>query len=186
MNNMAPKNANYIVWIDMEMTGLEVDKDHILEIACIITDNKLNIISEELNIVIHQSDEILENMNEWCKENHKRTGLIESSRSSTVSLEEAEKTVLDFLKKYIQERTCPLAGNSIYMDRFFLYKHMPLINNFLHYKIIDVSTVKELTRRWNPNVHNSAPKKKLNHRALDDIKESITELRHYKNHLFKL
>ncbi|XP_012540170.1 probable oligoribonuclease [Monomorium pharaonis] len=187
MNKMPRTNTNsYIVWIDLEMTGLDVDKDHILEIACLVTDKNLKIVSEELNIVIHQSDTVLENMNEWCKENHKKTGLTESSRSSTVSLEEAEKTVLDFLKKYIHERSCPLAGSSIYMDRFFLYKYMPLVNNYLHYRIIDASTVKEIARRWNSNVYNSAPKKKLNHRALDDIKESINELRYYRNHLFKL
>ncbi|KYN09727.1 putative oligoribonuclease [Trachymyrmex cornetzi] len=182
---MAPKNTNYIVWIDMEMTGLDVDKDHILEIACVVTDKKLNIVSEELNIVIHQSDAILENMNDWCKETHTKTGLVENSRSSTISLEEAEKTVLDFLKKHIHERSCPLAGSSVYMDRFFLYKNMPLVNNYLHYRIIDVSTIKEIARRWNPNVYNSMPKKRVNHRALDDIKESINELKHYKKHFFK-
>ncbi|XP_071575025.1 oligoribonuclease-like isoform X2 [Temnothorax nylanderi] len=185
-DKMTSKNTNYIVWMDLEMTGLEVDKHHILEIACIVTDKKLKIVSEELNIVIHQPDTILENMNEWCKENHTKTGLIENSRSSTVSLEEAEKTVLDLLKKYIPQGSCPLAGNSVYIDRLFLHKYMPLVNNYLHYRIIDVSTIKEIARRWNPNVYNSAPKKKLNHRALDDIKESINELRHYKNHFFKM
>ncbi|TGZ46349.1 probable oligoribonuclease isoform X2 [Temnothorax longispinosus] len=183
---MTSKNTNYIVWMDLEMTGLEVDKHHILEIACIVTDKKLKIVSEELNIVIHQPDTILENMNEWCKENHTKTGLIENSRSSTVSLEEAEKTVLDLLKKHIPQGSCPLAGNSVYIDRLFLHKYMPLVNNYLHYRIIDVSTIKEIARRWNPNVYNSAPKKKLNHRALDDIKESINELRYYKNHFFKM
>ncbi|KYN01498.1 Oligoribonuclease, mitochondrial [Cyphomyrmex costatus] len=172
--------------IFLQMTGLDVDKDHILEIACIVTDKKLNIVSEELNIVVHQSDAVLENMNDWSKENHSKTGLTESSRLSTVSLEEAEKRVFDFLKKYVHEHSCPLAGSSVYMDRFFLYKYMPLVNNYLHYRIIDVATVKEIARRWNPNVYNSAPKKKLNHRALDDIKESIDELRHYKKHFFKL
>ncbi|XP_077275849.1 putative oligoribonuclease isoform X3 [Temnothorax americanus] len=102
-DKMTSKNTNYIVWIDLEMTGLEIDKHHILEIACIVTDKKLKIVSEELNIVIHQPDTILENMNEWCKENHPKTGLIENSRSSTVSLEEAEKTVLDLLKKHIPQ-----------------------------------------------------------------------------------
>ncbi|XP_011875424.1 PREDICTED: probable oligoribonuclease [Vollenhovia emeryi] len=183
---MAPKNPNYIVWIDLEMTGLEIDKHHILEIACVVTDKKLNTVSEELNIVIHQPDAVLENMNDWCKVNHTKSGLVESSRSSTVSLEEAEKTVLDLLKKHIQQGSCPLAGSSVYMDRLFLYKYMPLVNNYLHYRIIDVSTVKEIARRWNPSVYNSVPKKKLQHRALDDIKESINELRHYKKHFFKL
>ncbi|XP_011165727.1 probable oligoribonuclease [Solenopsis invicta] len=182
----ASRSDHYIVWIDLEMTGLDVDKDHILEIACLVTDKNLNVISEDLNIVIHQSDIILENMNDWCKENHTKTGLTQNSRSSTVSLEEAEKMVLNFLKKYTLERSCPLAGSSVYMDRFFLHKYMPLVNEYLHYRIIDVSTVKEIARRWNPGVLNSMPKKKLNHRALDDIKESINELRYYKKNFFKI
>ncbi|XP_011640860.1 probable oligoribonuclease isoform X1 [Pogonomyrmex barbatus] len=183
---MASRSNNYIVWIDMEMTGLEVDKDHILEIACIVTDEKLNIISEELNIVIHQSDIILENMNAWCKENHKKTGLIEKSRSSTITIEEAENIVLNFLKKYTEKDSCPLAGNTVYMDRLFLYKYMPSVNNYLHYRIIDVSTVKELVKRWNPDVYKSIPRKRLRHRALDDIRESIDELKYYKRHIFGL
>ncbi|KAL0132746.1 hypothetical protein PUN28_000466 [Cardiocondyla obscurior] len=176
---------SHIVWIDMEMTGLDVNVHHILEIACIITDKKLNVVSNELNIVIHQSDTILENMNDWCKVNHLKTGLIEESRSSKISLEEAEKMVLQLLKKHIPEKSCPLAGNSVYMDRFFLYKYMPLVNEYLHYRIIDVSTIKEIARRWNVYVHNSLPRKKLNHRALDDIKESINEMKHYKKTFFK-
>ncbi|XP_029681051.1 probable oligoribonuclease isoform X1 [Formica exsecta] len=177
-------NADHIVWIDMEMTGLDVEKDHILEIACVVTDKTLKIISEELNIIIHQSNIILDNMNTWCKRQHKKTGLTENSRSSTISLEDAEKMVLNFLQKYIPRGVCPLAGNTVYMDRFFLYKYMPLVNNFLHYRIIDVSAIKEVVRRWNPSVYDSVPKKELKHRALDDIKESIKELAYYQKYIF--
>lgn len=181
---MTLNGADLIVWIDMEMTGLDIEKDHILEIACIVTDESLKIISKELNIVIHQPSMILDNMNEWCKKNHKMTGLTEDSRSSTISLEKAEKMVLDFLQKYIPEGKCPLAGNTVYMDRLFLYKHMPLVDKYLHYRIIDVSSIKELVRRWKPGVYESIPRKMLKHRALDDIKESIKELNYYKAHIF--
>ncbi|GAB1864415.1 Oligoribonuclease, mitochondrial [Camponotus japonicus] len=178
--------ADHIVWIDMEMTGLDVEKDHILEIACIITDKTLKIISTELNIIIHQSNIILDNMNAWCKKQHKKTGLTENSRLSTISLKDAEKMVLNFLQEYIHPGVCPLAGNTVYMDRFFLYKYMPLVNNYLHYRIIDVSTIKEIVRRWNPNIYKSIPQKELKHRALDDIKESIKELTYYQKHIFEL
>ncbi|XP_014469112.1 PREDICTED: probable oligoribonuclease isoform X2 [Dinoponera quadriceps] len=172
-----------IIWMDLEMTGLDIEKDHILEIACIITDKTLRIISEELNIVIHQPDIILRNMNEWCMEHHKISGLVDDCRSSTISLKEAELKVLKFLEKYVPKGKCPLAGNTIYMDRLFLYKYMPLVHEYLHFRIIDVSSVKELYRRWDPSIHAAAPTKKLKHRALDDIKESIDELAHYKKHM---
>ncbi|XP_029156415.1 probable oligoribonuclease [Nylanderia fulva] len=179
-------NADHIVWIDMEMTGLDIEKDHILEIACIVTDKTLKVISEELNIIIHQSSTILDNMNAWSKKQHKISGLTEKSYLSTISLKDAEKMVLNFLQEYIPKGVCPLAGNSVYMDRFFLYKYMPLVNDYLHYRIIDVSTIKEIVRRWNPSVYKSVPKKELNHRALDDIKESIKELAHYQKYIFEL
>ncbi|XP_067210832.1 probable oligoribonuclease isoform X2 [Linepithema humile] len=183
---MTSNSNNHIVWIDMEMTGLDIEKHHILEIACVVTDMTLKIISEELNIIIHQSDTILNNMDSWSKEHHEKTGLTNESRLSTLSLEDAEKLVLKFLEKYIPKGVCPLAGNSVYMDRLFLYKYMPLINNYLHYRIIDVSTIKELTRRWNRSVYRSTPRKALKHRALDDIKESIAELAYYQTHIFNL
>ncbi|XP_032680035.1 probable oligoribonuclease [Odontomachus brunneus] len=177
---------DHIVWIDMEMTGLDIEKDHILEIACVVTDKSLQIISEELNIVIHQPDIILKNMNKWCMKNHKISGLVDDCRSSKISLQEAEKSVLHFLEKYVSKRTCPLAGNTVYMDRLFLWKYMPLVNEYLHYRIIDVSSLKELHRRWNPEVYTTVPTKMLKHRALDDIKESINELAHYKKHTFRV
>ncbi|KAL2742159.1 hypothetical protein V1477_009788 [Vespula maculifrons] len=175
---------NQIVWIDMEMTGLDIEICHILEISCVITDSDLKIINEPLNIVINQSDSILDNMNDWCKEHHKKTKLIEDVRNSKISLKDAEQTVLTFLKKYIPRGKCPLAGNSVYMDRLFLNKYMPLVNDYLHYRIIDVSTIKELARRWNPQIYNSIPPKTSKHRATSDIIESIQELIYYKNHIF--
>lgn len=143
-NREISNNVDHIVWIDMEMTGLDIEKDHILEIACIVTDNTLKIVSEELNIIIHQSSTILDNMNAWSKKQHNISGLTEKSYLSTISLKDAEKMLLNFLQEYIPKGVCPLAGNSVYMDRFFLYKYMPLVNDYLHYRIIDVSTIKEI------------------------------------------
>ncbi|RLU26097.1 hypothetical protein DMN91_002262 [Ooceraea biroi] len=179
-------SENNIAWIDMEMTGLDPLSDHVLEIACIITDEKLNIISDELNIVVHQPDTILSQMNEWCMKHHAKSGLIKDSRSSTVSIHEAGEKVYEFLKKYTPTHKCPLAGNTVYMDRLFLQKYMPQVNEHLHYRVIDVSSIKELAKRWKPDVYKSLPKKQLEHRALSDIKESISELTYYQKHLFML
>lgn len=171
-----------IVWLDMEMTGLDVNTCHILEIACLITDKNLNIVSEELNIVVHQPDDVLDNMNEWCLSTHKKTGLIDESKSSKIMLQDAEQLVLKYLDTYVEKGICPLAGNSVYVDRMFLYKHMPLVNDYLHYRIIDTSTIKELIMKWNLDVPPFPKQHK--HRALPDIVESIKELEHYKKHLF--
>ncbi|KAL2722731.1 hypothetical protein V1478_009594 [Vespula squamosa] len=175
---------NHIVWMDMEMTGLNIETCHILEISCLITDSDLKIINSPLNIVINQPDSILDNMNDWCKEHHKKTKLIEDVRNSKISLKDAEQTILKFLENYIPRGKCPLAGNSVYMDRLFLNKYMPLVNDYLHYRIIDVSSIKELARRWNPQIYNSIPPKTCKHRASSDIIESIQELVYYKNHIF--
>nr|XP_033328962.1 probable oligoribonuclease [Megalopta genalis]XP_033328963.1 probable oligoribonuclease [Megalopta genalis]XP_033328964.1 probable oligoribonuclease [Megalopta genalis] len=181
---MAGYEDTYIVWIDTELTGLDIEKDTILEIACLITNKDLNIISKEFNVIINQSDETLNTMNEWCIKHHAETGLTNDSRLSKISLKEAEKMLLDFLKTYILKGVCPLAGNTIYMDRMFLNKHMPLINAYLHYRIIDVSTIKELARRWCPATYQNVPNKQQCHRALADIRESIQELKYYKEHIF--
>ncbi|KAI4487644.1 hypothetical protein M0802_011957 [Mischocyttarus mexicanus] len=175
---------NPIVWIDMEMTGLDVETCHILEITCLITNSNLKIISDQLNIVVNQPDSILNTMNNWCKEHHSKSKLIDEVRNSKISLKDAEKTVLEFLKSYVPKGKCPLAGNSVYMDRLFLIKYMPLIHDYLHYRIIDVSSIKELARRWNSQIYNSASPKMLNHRATSDILESIKELDYYKNCIF--
>ncbi|CAK9806595.1 Probable oligoribonuclease [Anthophora quadrimaculata] len=177
-------NCSNIVWLDMEMTGLDISTSHILEVACLITDRNLKVISEDLNIVIHQSDEILDNMNDWCLINHKKTGLIDESRLSQITTNDAEEIVLKYLKRYTEEKACPLAGSSVYVDRMFLCKYMPLINNYLNYRIIDTSTIKELIKRWNTNV--PVLQKRHDHRALLDIKESIRELKCYKQYIFDL
>ncbi|XP_029178701.1 probable oligoribonuclease isoform X1 [Nylanderia fulva] len=178
------KNEKHIVWLDMEMTGLEVETCHILELACLITDEHLRPVSDCLNIIIHQSDEILENMSDWCKVQHKKTGLIEDCRSSKITLEEAQQKMLQYLENHVPKEVCPLAGNSVYMDRIFLRKYMPLIDNYLHYRIIDVSTIKELARRWQPSIDKAVPRKQYCHRAAVDIKDSLNELYYYREHLF--
>lgn len=181
-----PTNKNecndHIVWLDMEMTGINVNIQHILEIACVITDKNLQITSKNLNIVIHQPDEILNNMNDWCLLNHKKTGLIDESRSSKITIQDAEQAMLKFLKQHVGENLCPLAGNSVYMDRMFLDKYMPLVSAYLHYRIIDISTIKELFSRWCSNIPQF--RKESIHRALPDIKESIEELKYYKKYMF--
>ncbi|EAT39328.1 AAEL008865-PC [Aedes aegypti] len=181
---IVPSQHN-LVWIDLEMTGLEVEKDRILEIACVITNKNLEILERGPDIVIHEPEEVLNAMNEWCQTNHSKTGLIQAVRESKIDLQKAEQMVLDFVKKYCPEKACPLAGNTIYMDRMFLYRYMPQLNEYLHYRIIDVSTVKELCKRWNGAVFSNCPPKKLVHRALDDIEESIQELKYYKDYMFK-
>ncbi|XP_063973031.1 probable oligoribonuclease [Diachasmimorpha longicaudata] len=185
MKTVATYSEQNIVWMDMEMTGLDAVKDHILEVACLVTDKELNVISSDFHEIIHQSDEILNNMNEWCKKNHQATGLCDAVRKSEISLETAEERLLSFLKEYVPEKACPVAGNSIYMDRMFLRVHMPIADEFLHYRLIDVSTIAELAKRWNAPAVSAAPKKKELHRAIDDIRESIEQLKYYKSTFLK-
>ena len=174
--------AGELVWIDLEMTGLDVNVESIIEIATIITDGDLNIIATGPNLAIKVSYELLDNMDEWNTTHHNASGLVERIKSEGVSLEEASKQTCEFLEKYIEAGTPHLCGNSIHNDRVFLAKEMPDVLDLLHYRIIDVSTIKELTKRWNPEI----PKfeKKESHRALDDIIESIEELRYYRENLF--
>ncbi|EDW16140.2 probable oligoribonuclease [Drosophila mojavensis] len=174
-----------IVWMDLEMTGLNLDKDVILEVSCIITDKLLNIKSEGPCFTIKHPENVYENMNEWCIKHHNESGLVDRCRSSEVTPDQAENLILTYLKANIPERKCPLAGNSVYVDRFFIQKYFPLVNEYLHYRIIDVSTIKELATRWNPQIIARAPRKQLAHRSDEDIKESIQELKYYKEHLFK-
>ncbi|KYN00730.1 putative oligoribonuclease [Cyphomyrmex costatus] len=168
----------------MEMTGLEVETCHILEVACFITNEQLELASDHLNIVINQPDKVLDNMSDWCKIQHKENGLIDECRLSKTTLEEAQQRTLNFLENHIPKGACPLAGNSVYMDRIFLKKYMPLIDNYLHYRIIDISTIKDLARRWHPNISKGVPKKQHSHRAEHDIKDSLNELRYYRKNLF--
>ncbi|XP_066602784.1 probable oligoribonuclease isoform X2 [Prorops nasuta] len=177
-------SSKNIVWMDMEMTGLDLEKDKIMEVACVITDEDLNPITDGLNIVISQSNGMYDQLNEWCKLNHTKSGLIFDCEKSIISLKEAENSLLNFLQTYVKSQQCPLAGNTVYMDRYFLSKNMPRVNDYLHYRIIDVSSVKELIKRWHPEVFAKMPKKTLQHRALPDIKESIAELSYYKKHVF--
>ena len=172
--------AEYIVWIDCEMTGLDVEKDELCEIAVIVTDQELVAQDAGLQIVIKPSDAAMENMGEFVTNMHSESGLLEEIPSGE-SAEAAEAKVMDYLQQWIAEpRTAPLAGNSIGTDRMFLNRYMPKLDSFLHYRNIDVSSIKELTRRWYPRVYFQLPKKNGGHRALADIKESIQELRYYR------
>ena len=172
--------AEYIVWVDCEMTGLDTSIDEICEIAVVVTDEDLNPIHEGLQLVVKPSDRAMQNMGEFVTTMHTESGLLEEIPSG-MTIEEAETKVLDYIAEWVKEpRTAPLAGNSIGTDRMFINRQMPKFDAFLHYRNIDVSSIKELTRRWYPRVYFQLPKKTGNHRALADIKESIKELRYYR------
>jgi len=175
---------DYLVWMDLEMTGLDPNVDTILEIATIITDAQLDIVAEGPNIVIHQPDSVLDAMGEWCTQHHADSGLSDRVRASDVSMLEAEQQSLDFIKSHVPEGVSPLCGNSIHHDRRFLVPYMPTLEAYLHYRNIDVSTVKELARRWYPAI--KAPTKAGEHLALADVRESIDELKFYRDKLFKI
>nr|XP_014428345.1 oligoribonuclease, mitochondrial isoform X2 [Pelodiscus sinensis] len=168
-----------------KMTGLDIEKDQIIEMACLITDSDLNILAEGPNLIINQPDELLDGMSEWCKEHHGKSGLTKAVKESTISLQQAEYEFLSFVRQQTPPGLCPLAGNSVHADKKFLDKYMPQFMRHVHYRIIDVSTVKELCRRWYPEEFEFAPKKVASHRALDDIRESIKELQFYRNSIFK-
>uniref|UniRef100_A0A1B0G2H7 Probable oligoribonuclease n=1 Tax=Glossina morsitans morsitans TaxID=37546 RepID=A0A1B0G2H7_GLOMM len=185
-SSLSNKMAKWIVWMDLEMTGLEVEKDQILEVSCLISDEDLVVKAEGPHIVINYPPDVFENMNDWCNKHHFESGLVDKCLKSQITLNQAEQQILQFLKQHIPKGECPLAGNSIYMDRLFLKKYMPTVDDYLNYRIIDVSSIKELAKRWNTRVYNAAPKKKLVHRASDDVKESLEELQYYKNNLFRL
>ncbi len=172
--------SDYIVWVDCEMTGLEVTIDEICEIGVVVTDGELNVQDPGLQLVIKPSDAALANMGDFVKQMHTDSGLIEEIPNG-ITLIEAEQQVLEYIKQWVtEERTAPLAGNSIGTDRMFLNRQMPQLDKFLHYRNIDVSSLKELSRRWFPRVYFQLPKKTGNHRALADILESIQELRYYR------
>lgn len=174
-----------LVWIDLEMTGLNVEVDRIIEIACIITDGTLTKSVEGPHLVIHQTKDCMDKMGEWCQTHHAASGLTEKVLQSTVCEEEAEKQVAEFVKKYIGSQTPLLAGNSIYTDYIFLKKYMPDLASLFSHVLVDVSSVKALCIRWYPKESKKAPSKENKHRALDDIKESIAELKYYKENIFK-
>ncbi|XP_017084139.1 probable oligoribonuclease [Drosophila eugracilis] len=174
-----------IVWMDLEMTGLDIEKDKILEVSCIITDKDLNVKSEGPCFAINHPQEVYDTMTAWCIKHHNESGLVDRCKDSDVKPEQASDLLLSYLKSNIPKRVCPLAGNSVYMDRLFIRRFMPAVDDYLHYRIVDVSTIKELCKRWSPDVEKSAPKKTFAHRSLDDILESINELKHYKANFFK-
>lgn len=178
------KQSN-LIWIDLEMTGLNPETDRILEIATVVTDKDLNVLAEGPTLVVHQSDAVLDGMDEWCTTHHGQSGLTQRVKDSALSEAEAEQQTLDFVADWVEAGASPLCGNSIWQDRRFLIKYMPKLDDYCHYRNIDVSTLKELARRWRPEVLDGVHKKG-SHRALDDILESIDELRHYRDSFLKL
>jgi oligoribonuclease len=179
----APHEFN-LVWVDMEMTGLNPDTDRIIEIAVVVTDAELNVIAEGPVFAIHQPDEVLDAMDAWNKGTHGRSGLIDRVKESTISEAVAEETLIAFLRQYVPSGKSPMCGNSICQDRRFMARSMPKLEAFFHYRNLDVSTLKELCRRWKPEVI-SGFKKQQKHTALADIVESIEELRYYREHFIK-
>ncbi len=179
------KDDRNLVWIDMEMTGLNPKIDRILEIATIVTDSDLNVLAEGPVIAVHQSDEVLAAMSPWCVEHHGASGLTERVRASKITEAEAEKATLRFVEKWVAEKQSPICGNTVAQDRRFLVEYMPRLEAFFHYRYLDVSTVKILAQRWAPEIAAGFAKKEA-HLALDDIRESIAELKYYRAHLFHL
>ncbi|EHA1126804.1 oligoribonuclease [Vibrio navarrensis] len=174
-----------LIWIDLEMTGLDPDTHKIIEIASIVTDSELNILAEGPVLAIHQSDEELAKMDEWCTNTHTASGLVDRVRASMVSEQEAVEQTLRFLEQWVPQGVSPICGNSIGQDRRFLYRHMPKLEEYFHYRYIDVSTLKELARRWNPEIL-AGFSKRGTHLALDDIRESIAELKYYRQTIFNI
>jgi oligoribonuclease len=176
-----------LVWMDLEMTGLDPTTDVIVEIATLVTDDDLNVVAEGPDLVVHHPPEVLDRMSEVVREMHTRSGLLDAIRSSTVTLAEAGAATLEFIRRHVPTpRSVPLCGNSIGTDRRFLAAYLPEIEDYLHYRSVDVSTIKELALRWAPAVVEGAPRKSTSHRALDDIRESVEELRWYRDQLFRL
>lgn len=179
------QDPNNLIWIDLEMTGLNTDTDRIIEIATLVTDSNLNILEEGPVLAIHQSNEILNGMDDWNTRQHGQSGLVERVRASMVNEIEAEQRTLEFLHKYVPRNKSPMCGNSICQDRRFLHRSMPDLEKYFHYRNLDVSTVKELARRWAPTLADGFSKNPA-HLALEDIRDSIREMRYYREHFLKL
>jgi oligoribonuclease len=180
-----PQNPNNLIWIDLEMTGLDTQNDVIIEIATIVTDSELNTLAEGPVLAIHQGDEILNAMDDWNTKQHGGSGLTERVKNSTINEAEAERQTIEFLRQYVPANASPMCGNSICQDRRFLARCMPALENYFHYRNLDVSSLKELAKRWAPEVFKGFSKES-SHLALDDIRDSITELKYYREQLLKL
>ncbi len=182
---MSSYNSDNLIWIDMEMTGLDPEKERIIEIATIVTDSRLNVVAEGPVFAVHQSDGLLQKMDAWNTKQHNGSGLVSRVRASDVLEAEAEAATIDFLKQYVPAGKSPMCGNSVYQDRRFLYRYMPSLEKYFHYRLLDVSTLKELALRWAPRVY-AGVQKESKHLALDDIRESIDELRYYRDNFLNL
>jgi oligoribonuclease len=180
-----PQDPNALVWIDLEMTGLNTDTDRIIEIATIVTDADLNIVAQGPVLAVHQSDAVLAGMDEWNTRTHTGSGLVERVKTSALTEADAEQQTLEFLQQYVPKGKSPLCGNSICQDRRFLARGMPTLEAYVHYRNLDVSSIKELIKRWRPALNNGFEKKNT-HKALDDILESIEELKYYREHFLRL
>jgi oligoribonuclease len=176
--------ADNLVWIDLEMTGLNPDSDHIIEIATVVTDAELNVVAEGPVLAVHQPEQVLAGMDDWNRRTHGESGLVERVRRSATTAGDAEEQTLAFLRQHADPGSSPMCGNSICQDRRFLVREMPSLEKFFHYRNLDVSTLKELARRWAPGVL-AGVHKTSRHLALDDIRESIDELRHYRRTMFR-
>jgi len=184
-DNIMAQDPNNLIWIDLEMTGLNTDEDYIIEIATIVTDTHLNTLAEGPVLAIHQSEEVISMMDDWNTTQHGGSGLIERVRNSRINESEAEHQTLEFLQKYVPANKSPMCGNSICQDRRFLYRSMPALERYFHYRNLDVSTLKELAARWAPEI-SKGYRKNSSHLALDDIRDSIAELKYYREHLIRL
>lgn len=178
-------SAENLIWIDLEMTGLNPDVDKIIEIATLVTDSHLNVVAEGPNLAVFQPDEILDTMDEWNTKTHTGSGLVKRVKESKITDREAERQTLAFLKQFVKEKSSPMCGNTICQDRRFLNRYMPELEAFFHYRHLDVSTIKELAKRWEPKIYNNF-NKEAKHLAMDDIKESVDELKYYREHFFKI
>ena len=179
------QNDTHLVWIDMEMSGLDPDSDSVLEVALIVTDKDLNLVETGPVLVVHQRDEVLDAMDSWNKGTHGKSGLIDKVKASMLSEADVEAQMIEFMKQHVGERTSPMCGNSICQDRRFLARHMPKLEAYFHYRNLDVSTLKELAARWRPDLKDGF-KKANSHTALADIQESIEELKYYRDNFIRM